>query len=88
MIDPQFHQKALEKLDKLLQTNPGADISGVVLRIDNYFVTVTREGRVQWFEQDGLGGIKHPEIVDPRTPVQTMAEINARHGRNHLGKRR
>jgi hypothetical protein len=87
VIDPQFHVKALEKLDKLLQTNPGADIAGVVLRIDNYFVTVTREGRVQWFEQDGLGGLKLPS-TDIRPPIEAMAEINARHGRSTSGRKK
>jgi len=85
-MDPKLTKEAERRLDNLLAANPGADLAGVIVRIDHYIVTVTREGRVQWFEQDGLGGIKYTDTTDTRTPNETMDEINTRHGRNSEGK--
>lgn len=72
---------ALKKLDFLLTTNPQADIAGVVVRINNQIATVTREGRVQWFEQDGLGGIKRDVEADPRSPVEAFNAMKQRHNK-------
>jgi hypothetical protein len=85
-MDPKLTRLATQKLDQLLRTNPEADIAGVLLRVDTQIVTITREGCVQWFEQDTRGAIKKDTEADPRSPSQTMADINRKHGRNSQGE--
>jgi hypothetical protein len=59
--DPHLMKHAAQKLDELLRSYEGAEVSGVVVRIGiTDAVVVTREGRMQWFKQDHLGGVQKP----------------------------
>ncbi len=80
-MDPKLTQNALNKLNFLMETHPQADIAGVLVRIEGQAVVVTREGRVQWFQQDGLGGIKQYPDPDPRSPVDVFNAVKQRHNK-------
>lgn len=65
ILEPDFTTTATNKLVNLQVTYPDLKCGGMFLRRPNGdAVIITNEGRIEWFKQNNLGGIKQRVVED------------------------